>query len=76
MNKFNVYSYNLPKVSQEGESIPTEPCQPHGFDELDEANVHAEKQKDQFDRVVVIGPDEELIGRFSDGQELAATGSP
>lgn len=72
MAGFEVYLYNVPKVSEDGkQAIPGAEHQSKKFEQVEEAKKFAGAQKDAFDRVVLIqakddGP--QLIERYTDGQ--------
>ena len=72
MEEFNVYSYNLPLDSEEGESMPTEPFRMDSTKSLEEANSLAAQNKERYTRVVVVRSDEsgqELVSQYKDGSE-------
>ena len=55
MEKFDVYLYNIPKVSEDGmKSLPIEPHRTQEFSGLDEAKKFGAEQKGNYDRVVLI----------------------
>jgi len=71
--RFDVYLYDLPKVGEDGKSIPTDPAQTREFAELEEARKFAAEQKGDFDRVILIktsGEEQQLIERFRDGEHI------
>lgn len=72
MAGYQVYMYNIPKVSEDGkQAIPVPDSQLKGFDEMEEARKFATGLKDKFDRVVLIqtGDDgQKLIERYVDGR--------
>lgn len=71
--RFDVYLYDLPKVGDDGKSIPTDPAQTNEFQELAEARRFAAERKNDFDRVVVIqtsGEEQSLVERYRDGEEI------
>lgn len=52
---YDVFLYNVPKVSEDGEkAIPVPPSETQELDDLEAAKKLAAEKKDQFDRVVVI----------------------
>lgn len=69
---YEVFLYNVPKVSEDGEkAIPVPPCETETFDDLDAAKKHAEKKKGDFDRVVVMSVEDEtqeMVERYIDGE--------
>lgn len=71
MEQFDVYTYYLPKVSDEGKSIPIPPSETKTFDQLDEAQQYAAQHQDKCDRVVVIQTEDgnqRLVERYIDGE--------
>lgn len=72
---YDVFLYNVPQVSEDGEkAIPVPPCETHELEDLDAAKKLAAEKKDQFDRVVVISREEEKqkkVERYIDGQREA-----
>lgn len=69
---FEVYLYNVPKVSEDGKkALPIAPHQTKDFDDLEKASEFAAEQKDKFDRVVLMRHDEEeqkLVKRYTEGK--------
>jgi len=70
---YQIYMYDLPKVGEDGKSIPTDPAQTQEFSQLAEAQKFAAERKGDFDRVVLIqaaGGEQKLIERFRDGEHI------
>jgi hypothetical protein len=69
---FEVYLYNIPKVSEDRErAIPVPDSQVKEFANVDDAREFSAKHKDNFDRVVLVQKDEEgqkMVERYVDGQ--------
>lgn len=71
--RYQVYLYDLPKIDDEGKSIPGEPAQTREFSRLDEAQNFAADRKGDFDRIVLIrtsGDEQKLIERFRDAERI------
>ena len=72
MSQYEVYLYNIPKVSEDGkQAIPVPKNETMQFASLDEAKKFAAERKDRFDRAVVMQKDDEgqkLVERYVDGQ--------
>jgi hypothetical protein len=72
MAGYQVYMYNIPKVSDDGkQSIPVPESQSKGFEQVEEARKFATGQKDKFDRVVLMEAKDDgqkMIERFVDGK--------
>jgi hypothetical protein len=72
MAGYQVYMYNIPKVSEDGkQAIPVPAGQSKAFDEVEEARKFATGHKDKFDRVVLMqaGENEQkLVERYVDGR--------
>jgi hypothetical protein len=68
---YNVYLYNIPKVSEDGkQSIPVPDSQVKAFDGADDAKMFAAERKNSFDRVVLMQEDSEgqkMVLRYTDG---------
>jgi hypothetical protein len=68
---FQVYLYNVPKVSEDGkQSIPVPDSQVKDFEGVDGAKIFAAEQKNNFDRVVLMQEDVEgqkMVLRYVDG---------
>jgi len=68
---FKVYSYNIPKVSEDGkQSIPVPDSQVKEFNGVDDAKIFAAEYKNNFDRVVLMQEDDEgqkMVVRYVDG---------
>jgi hypothetical protein len=57
---YKVYSYNVPKVSEDGkQAIPVPDSRVKEFDGVDDAKMFAAEQKNSFDRVVLMQEDSE-----------------
>lgn len=69
---YEVFLYNVPKVSEDGEkAIPVPPSETETFDDLDAAKKHAAEKKGEFDRVVVMSVEDEtqeMVERYVDGE--------
>lgn len=69
---YEVFLYNVPKVSDDGEkAIPVPPSKTDQFDDLDAAKEFAAENKDEFDRVVVMSvadEKQERVERYIDGK--------
>ena len=69
---YDVFLYNVPKVSEDGEkAIPVPPSETHELEDLDAAKKLAKEKKDDFDRVVVIhrdGEKQERVERYIEGK--------
>jgi hypothetical protein len=69
---YEVYLYNIPKVSEDGErAIPVPDSQVKEFANVDGARIFAAEHKNNFDRVVLMQKDDEgqkMIVRYIDGQ--------
>jgi hypothetical protein len=69
---YEVYLYNIPKVSEDGKrSIPVPNSQVKEFASTDGAKKFAAEHKNKFDRVVLMQKDDEgqkMIERYVDGQ--------
>lgn len=72
MAGYQVYMYNIPKVSEDGkQAIPVPESQLKGFEQMEEARKFATGQKDKFDRVVLMEAKDDgqkLIERYVDGK--------
>ena len=71
--RFDVYLYDLPKVGEDGKSIPTDPAETREFTELAEAQKFTAEHKADFDRIVLIqtsGEEQSLVERFHDGEHI------
>jgi hypothetical protein len=68
---YKVYSYNVPKVSEDGkQAIPVPDSRVKEFDGVDDAKMFAAEQKNSFDRVVLMQEDSEgqkVVVRHMDG---------
>ena len=68
---FQVYLYNVPKVSEDGkQSIPVPDSQVKDFDGVDDAKMFAAERKNNFDRVVLMQEDNEgqkMVVRYMSG---------
>lgn len=68
---YEVFLYNVPKVSEDGEkAIPVPPCRTERFDDVEAAKKLAADSKDEFDRVVLMSVSDEkqeLVERYTDG---------
>jgi len=69
---FEVYLYNVPKVSEDGKkALPIPEHQTQEFDDLEKASKFAADNKDKFDRVVLMRHDAEeqkLVKRYTEGR--------
>lgn len=73
MEQFDVFTYEIPKISDEGKSIPTLPPKTQQFEKLTEAQQYALQYKDKFDRVAVIhtvDSNQTLVERYIDGERI------
>jgi hypothetical protein len=72
MAGYQVYMYNIPRVTEDGkEVIPVPENQSKDFEDAGEARKFATGQKDKFDRVVLMEAKEDgqkLIERYVDGK--------
>lgn len=68
---YEVFLYNVPKVSEDGEkAIPVPPCKTERFDDVDAAKKLAADSKDEFDRVVLMSvtdEKQEMVERYVEG---------
>ena len=68
---YKVYSYNVPKVSEEGkQAIPVPDSQVNEFDIVDDAKIFAAEHKNNFDRIVLMQEDNEgqkMVVRYVGG---------
>ncbi len=69
---FEVYLYNVPKVSEDGKkALPIAEHQTQEFEDLEQASKFASEQKDKFERVVLLRHDAEeqkLVKRYTEGK--------
>jgi hypothetical protein len=69
---YEIYLYNVPKVSEDGkQAIPVPDSQVKEFANIDDARKFASEHKSEFDRVVLMQKDDEgqkMIERYVDGQ--------
>jgi hypothetical protein len=69
---YEVYLYNIPKVSEDGErAIPVPDGRAKEFANVDDARKFAAEHKNNFDRVVLMQKDGEgqnMVERYADGQ--------
>ena len=69
---YEVYLYNIPKVSEDGErSVPVPDSRVMEFADDDDARKFAAENKNSFDRVVLMQKDDEgqkMIVRYIEGQ--------
>lgn len=69
---YDVFLYNVPKVSDDGEkAIPVPPSQTEELDDLEAAKKLAAEKKDEFDRVVVIHREDDkqqMVERYVEGK--------
>lgn len=69
---YEVFLYNVPKVSEDGEkAIPVPPSETREFEDEEGATKFADERKDDFDRVVVIRREDEKqekVRRYFDGE--------
>lgn len=69
---FEVYLYNVPKVSEDGKkALPIPGHETKQFDDLDEASKFAAEHKDEFDRVVLLrheAEEQKLVKRYTEGK--------
>lgn len=72
MARYEVYLYNVPKVTEDGKQpIPVPGNQSKEFERVDEAKQFAAGNKDKFDRVVLMETNEDgqkLLERYQDGK--------
>jgi hypothetical protein len=68
---YNVYLYNIPKVSEDDKkAIPVPDSQVKEFDSVDDAKIFAAERKNNFDRIVLLQEDNEgqkMVVRYVDG---------
>jgi len=67
---YKVYSYNIPKVSEDGKAIPIPDSQVEEFGGVDDAKIFAAERKNNFDRVVLMQEDSEgqkMVVNYVDG---------
>jgi hypothetical protein len=68
---YEIYLYNIPKVSEDGkQAIPVPDSQVKEFAIADDAMKFAAEHKDKFDRVVLMQKDDEgqkMVERYVDG---------
>lgn len=75
MAEYTVYLHNVPRVGEDGKSIPIDPHQTEECSKLEDAQKLAAENKAKFDRVVVMdtsGDKPQLIERFIDGEHVVA----
>jgi hypothetical protein len=76
---YDVYLYNIPKVSEDGKQvIPNPDGQTKGFASVEEAKKFAAEHKNKFDRVVLMRKDDQgqkLVERYMDGKYEDAEGA-
>jgi hypothetical protein len=75
MAEYTVYLHNVPRVGEDGKSIPIAPHQTEEFSKLKDAQKLAVENKDKFERVVVMdtsGDKPKLVERFIDGEHVVA----
>jgi hypothetical protein len=69
---YEVYLYNIPKVSEDGErTIPVPDSRVKEFANVDDARRFAAEHKNNFNRIVLMQKDDEgqkMIMRYVDGQ--------
>ena len=69
---YELFLYNIPKVSEDGEkAIPVPPGRTETLDDLEAAKKLAADHKGEFDRVVLFGTVDDkprMIERYVDGQ--------
>jgi hypothetical protein len=69
---YEIYLYNIPKVSKDGErAIPVPDSQVKEFVSVDDAKKFAVEHRNKFDRVVLMQKDDggqRMIERYVDGQ--------
>jgi len=69
---YEVFMYNVPKVSDDGQkAIPVPKSETRELEDLEAASQLAAERKDEFDRVVVMSRDGEtqkMVERYVDGQ--------
>lgn len=72
MSGFDVYLYNIPKVTEDGKQVvPVPGNESKSFEAVDEAKNFAASHKEDFDRVVVMQTTDEgqkLVERYVDGR--------
>jgi hypothetical protein len=80
MDRYEVFLYNVPKLSEDGKSeVPTPPSEKKDFESLDEASRCAADHREKFDRVVLIrvrGEDQKMLERYSDGRHETFADTP
>jgi len=68
---YEIYLYNIPKVSDDGkQAIPVPGSQVKEFAGVDDAREFADQNKNKYDRVVVMQKDDDgqkMIERYADG---------
>ena len=71
MSSYQVYMYNVPRVSEDQKVIPVGPNRRQEFSDREEAGECAAEHNSQFDRVVLMqvsDSDQQLIERYTDGE--------
>lgn len=72
MAGFDVYLYNIPKVTEDGKQVvPVPGNESKDFEDSDAAKTYASDHREKFDRVVVMQKTEEgqkLVERYVDGK--------
>lgn len=71
MERYDVYLYNIPKLSSDKQAIPVPDSVTKEFDDLDAAKSYAEDARKRADRVVVIKTTDgvqKLVERYIDGK--------
>ncbi len=74
MDKFRVFLFSLPKVTEDNESILPPPAQTKEFSDRQEAEAFALTNKTEWERVMVIreaAGKRSLVSRCCDGECLA-----
>jgi hypothetical protein len=68
---YEIYLYNIPRVSEDKQAIPVPESQVKEFPGVDDAREFAAHHKNGFDRVVLMQKDDDgqkMILRYMDGQ--------
>ena len=72
MAGFEVYLYNIPKVTEDGKQVvPVPGNEAKNFEDSQEAKTFASTHREDFDRVVVIqrtDDGQKLVERYVDGR--------
>ncbi len=75
MAGYNVYLHDIPKVGDNGKSLPIKPLQSKDFEDLEAAQKFASEHKEKFERVTVmqmLDDGTKMVERFMDGDHIVA----